>query len=70
MVHEEDRNLVKEQVAKVLSAKNSSPLEHRIIHKNGSIRWIRNTPVPHYNEREQMISYDGVIEDITESKEA
>jgi len=68
MVHEEDKKLVREQAEKVLSGKSASPLEHRIIHKDGSIRWIRNILVPHYDEHGQIVYYDGVIEDITGRK--
>ena len=45
-------------------------LEHRIIHKDGSWRWIRNTLVPHYDEQGRVQSYDGVLSDITEKKMA
>jgi signal transduction histidine kinase len=44
------------------------PLEHRIIHKDGGIRWIRNTSVPHKDNQARVIAYDGVICDITERK--
>jgi len=43
-------------------------IEHRIIHKNGSIRWINNTIILHRNVDRKIIGYDGVIKDITEKK--
>ena len=70
MVYEQDRDAVTEHAARVLSGEGASPLEHRIIHRDGSIRWVRNTPVPHYDERRQLIGYDGLIADITERKRA
>jgi len=46
------------------------PLEHRLIHRDGSVRWVRNTPVPRYDERHRLVAYDGSIADITERKRA
>ncbi|MBI5213826.1 MAG: sensor domain-containing diguanylate cyclase [Nitrospirae bacterium] len=68
MIYEEDKNAVLEQASKVVSGKPAPFLEHRIIHKDGSIRWVRNTPVLRYNEHGQFIGYDGLISDITERK--
>jgi len=45
-------------------------LEHRIIHKNGDVKWVRNTPVPRYDLEGKLIAYDGLIVDITERKKA
>jgi len=70
MVHKDDRKAVLEQAARAKSGKEVSPVEHRIIHKNGSIRWVRNAPVPHYDEKGQLIAYDGLITDITERRES
>ncbi len=67
IVYEEDRDAVREQAEKILSGA-AHPLEHRIIHKDGSIRWVKNTPVPHYDEKKRLIGYDGLITDITEFK--
>ena len=68
MIYEEDKNAVLEQASKVVSGKPAPFLEHRILHKDGSIRWVRNTPVLRYNEHGQFIGYDGLISDITERK--
>jgi PAS domain S-box-containing protein len=70
MIYEEDRNAVTEQTDKVLSGKAVPPLEHRIIHKDGSIRWVRNTPVRRYDEARRLVAYDGLIADVTERKRA
>jgi len=68
MVHEEDRAAVVQQAADVLAGQNVAPLEHRIRHKNGTLRWVKNTPVPHLDGQGRLISYDGLITDITERK--
>lgn len=69
MVHPEDRQRVIEQAQRILKG-DVQPIEHRIFHKNGSIRWVRNTPVPHFDASGKLISYDGLIHDITERKNA
>lgn len=67
MIVEEDRPAVLEQAAEVLIG-TATPLEHRIIHKNGQVRWVKNTPVPRYDERGALIAYDALVSDITERK--
>jgi PAS domain S-box-containing protein len=69
MVHEDDRDAVIEQANGILRGERPIPLEHRIIQKGGSIRWVRNTAVPRY-EGGRLIAYDGLVSDITERKEA
>lgn len=68
MVHEEDRPAVLAQAAHALAGIAVPPMEHRIVHKEGSIRWVRNTSVLRYDERGGFVGYDGVIIDITERK--
>lgn len=70
MIYEEDRHLVEEQVNALLANSAVSPVEHRIIHKNGSVRWVRNTAVLRRDEYGKVISYEGLISDITARKEA
>jgi len=69
MVHEKDREQVRDQAERVLSGEGDPPLEHRIIRKDGTLRWVRNVPVPHYDTGGKLIAYDGIIEDITERKQ-
>jgi PAS domain S-box-containing protein len=70
MVHEEDRESVIKHADRVIAGKSIEPLEHRIIHKNGDVKWVRNTPVPRYDREGKLIAYDGLIVDITERKKA
>jgi PAS domain S-box-containing protein len=68
MVHPDDREMVEGQIAGVLRGENVPPLVHRIYHKDGGVRWLRDTIVPHYNSAGQLVRYDGLVEDITEGK--
>jgi PAS domain S-box-containing protein len=70
MVHEEDRKAVEEQATQTFSGVKVEPLEHRIIRKDGAIRWVRNTPVPNYDSQGGLLFYDGLIRDITDHKAA
>ena len=70
MIHEDDRKLVLEHANRTIAGEQTPPLEHRILHKDGSLRWIRNAPVPRYDEHGKMIAYDGLITDITVRKRA
>ena len=68
MVVEADRPLVEEQARRILAGEDPPPIEHRITHKSGAVRWVRNTFVPHRNEQGVLIAYDGLIQDITAQK--
>ena len=70
MVDKRDRENVLEQVKQILSGKEITPYEHRIIRKDGKEAWLRNIPVLHFDESGNLISYDGVVHDITEQKTA
>jgi len=70
MIREEDRPAVLEQAERILKGQETPPLEHRIIHKDGSVRWIRNTTVPRKDGQGQLVAYDGLVYDITERKQA
>ncbi|MFA4825267.1 MAG: PAS domain S-box protein [Methanoregula sp.] len=69
MVVEEDRPAIVRQAEEVLAGKDRTPLEHRIIRKDGSIRWVKNTPVSRHNQKGELVAYDGLIEDITDRKQ-
>jgi two-component system, cell cycle sensor histidine kinase and response regulator CckA len=70
MVHPDDRGEVKLFARAIIAGEPTRGIEHRIVRKDGSIRWVLNTPVPRYDNKNRLISYDGVITDITERKSA
>jgi PAS domain S-box-containing protein len=70
MIHSEDHPTVTAHAERILNGETPPPLEHRIIHRNGDTRWIRNTPVPHKDELGRLIAYDGLVSDITAHKQA
>jgi len=68
MIHEEDRASVIKQTSDILAGQNSSVLEHRIYHKDGSILWVRNIIVRRYDAQNKLYAYDGLVRDITAKK--
>ena len=68
MIFEEDRNAILQKTNDILSGSPVAPFEHRIIHKDGTIRWVKNTPVPRFDKEGRLVDYDGLITDITPLK--
>lgn len=68
MVHEEERGAVLEHVDRALNGGSPGSLEHRIHRKDGDIRWVQNTIVPQHDHDGRLLSYDGLIRDVTERR--
>ncbi len=70
MVPPEDRPAVEAMIAEARRGFATRPIEHRLRHKNGSLRWVRATIVPHKDPAGRVLSYDGLVSDITERRQA
>ena len=68
MVHDKDREKVLEQAKLALEGKEVQPLEHRIVHRNGHIRWVSSKIVVTKDALGNPVAYDGLINDITRLK--
>jgi PAS domain S-box-containing protein len=68
MVPEEDQEIVRAQASDILMGNDPGPVEHRIIKKDGRIRWVSNSVVPNHDVDGNLISYDGLLRDITTRK--
>ena len=68
IVHPEDQPDVIAWADKVASGQRAMPLEHRLTHRNGEVRWIRNSVVLRHDDEGQYIGYEGLIQDITDTK--
>jgi PAS domain S-box-containing protein len=68
IVYPEDRKRVLSWSEKVLKGENPGMIEHRIIRKDKSIRWISNTAIFHFDNKGKLLAYDGVVKDITDKK--
>ena len=70
MVHNQDRKKVLEQAKLALLGNEVQPIEHRIIHRDGTIRWVKNQIVITKDDQGNPLAYDGLINDITDLKRA
>jgi len=70
MVHDKDREKVLAQAKLALAGQEVNPIEHRIVHRDGSIRWVKNKIVVTKNPSGEPVAYDGLINDITNLKKA
>ncbi len=68
MVYPEDRDVVRKQASHCISGEDVQPLEHRIVHKDGTLKWVRSTLVRHVDSQSNLLSYDGLVQDITKRK--
>ncbi len=70
MVHPDDTAAVVANADEMARGKVPPRIEHRIFHRDGSIRWVRNQRVPRYAADGTLAGYDGLVSDITSRKEA
>jgi len=70
MVHPDDRRLVLRQAERIRSGSPVESIEHRLRCKDGRERWVRNTISARRDAAARLLSYDGLLKDITEHKEA
>ena len=69
MIVPEDRPLVLEQARRVLSDGVAPPVEHRLVRKDGTVRWVRSSVSPRRDPEGRILGYDGLVKDITESRQ-
>lgn len=70
LIHPDDRERVKEGIERGLKRKEPYRLEYRIIHANGSIRWLQGQGRGIFSEEGEALYLDGVLFDITDRKRA
>jgi diguanylate cyclase (GGDEF)-like protein/PAS domain S-box-containing protein len=70
LLHPDDAPRVKQELADSLVAHTLFSSEFRIITPKGEIRWISNLGQPYYNGSNQPNRMVGMIQDITERREA
>ncbi|MBE9166951.1 EAL domain-containing protein [Pleurocapsales cyanobacterium LEGE 06147] len=68
-VHPQDRSLARETLKRQKKGE-STRCEYRIVRPDGSVRWVWDRCFPIRDEKGQLYRWCGVVEDITEHKEA
>jgi len=66
MVYDEDKEAVLNYANAIAKGVYQTPIIHRIIRKDGQIRWVRNTSLLIFDREGNFIGYDSLIRDITE----
>jgi PAS domain S-box-containing protein len=69
-IHPEDLDWVTEEMQQHVAAGTPYAHEYRILHEDGSVRWVFEKGVPIADHQQQPLWLDGVILDITELKQA
>jgi len=70
MVVAEDRELVTDNIQKILVGGNVPSIDHRIIHKDGHIYWVSTKFIQQIDSSGKLVAYDGVVTNITERVES
>lgn len=70
MIPQEDRPFVEKQINRLFLEGIADPVEHRIRRKDGTLCWVRSSLVPHFAHDGTLVSYDGLLHDVTEQREA
>lgn len=65
--HHDDVKFIFDEVQNALNRKTSFELKYRIIHKNGSIKWVIERGAGVFNGN-QLLYIEGYIEDVTEKE--
>jgi len=70
MIHDDDRDMIIERANRALTGEPVETVEHRMIHRDGSVRWVSNSIVLSKDAKGFLHYYDGLIKDITSLKKA
>jgi len=70
LVHPKDRPGLDEQVMGALARREPYFLEYRILHADGSVRWINERGVGVFSEAGELLYLDGAMFDVTVREEA
>ena len=68
MIHKEDCPMILEFLRDVWGDKKRLPIEHRILHKDGTERWVLNNCAAQRDRKGKVLRLDGSILDITDLK--
>ena len=64
-IHEADRERVAEGINEVMRTGKYGPLEHRIVHPNGEVRWVSASGIALRDHEGNLVRIVGSVQDIT-----
>lgn len=65
-VHEDDREFVRESVDKAIHENQKYSADHRVVHRDGTIRFVHEAAEVTFNEEGRPVRMMGTVQDITE----
>lgn len=68
IIHPEDIDYIDQEVSAAVAKQKSFILEYRILHRNGTIRWVFEKGKGIYNSQGEILYFEGVIFDISDRK--
>ena len=69
LVHENDRSLLENMYKQSITLKEDYELDHRIVLKNGEIKWVKEKCNNVFNDNGEVIYSNGMVQDITLQKQ-
>lgn len=67
-IHPDDREMVNKAYADSLKSKQSYEVTHRLLMKDGRVKWVTEVCRTDYNSQGQAVRSVGIVQDITERK--
>ena len=68
LIHPDDRERVKEGLAEAMRTGRYGPIEHRLLHPDGEVRWSAASGVAVKNHRGEVLRIVGSMRDVTERR--
>ncbi|HLP03770.1 MAG TPA: PAS domain S-box protein [Opitutaceae bacterium] len=66
MIAAEDWPAVEQHIRRAQAGAVSDTIEHRLVRRDGMVRWVRSTLVPRRDPAGELVAIDGLVTDITE----
>jgi diguanylate cyclase (GGDEF)-like protein/PAS domain S-box-containing protein len=70
VIHPDDRELVEHGVGEAIDRRDAFVIEYRVVHADGSVRWVYERGRGIFDEAGEVEFLDGVIFDVTARKQA
>jgi PAS domain S-box-containing protein len=70
MIPEEDRHILENTIERIIGGGSIEPFEHRVVKKDGQLIYVTQRGEIERNEHGEAVKVIGILQDITESKQA
>jgi PAS domain S-box-containing protein len=69
VIHPDDQAMAQQKEQRIIEQRQPLELTYRIIHADGSIRWIKDRSMPLFNKDGEVTGFQGMASDVTKEKE-